>query len=80
MLETYDPKWAEKNDHAQAEYQRLGAIPLQERTADDLERMKALAAVQGLSFMAQFKTPNAYIRFHYDTLYKNLLRQYGELD
>jgi hypothetical protein len=79
MLETYDPKWAEKWDRAKAEYDQLLTIPFLERSGEDCERIDNLSKVMGLAFNAQFKTPDAYIRFHYDMLFKAMLLQYGEV-
>jgi hypothetical protein len=79
MLETYDPKWADKWDRAKAEYDQLEAIPYRERSAEICERINGLSRVMGLALIAQFKTPGAYIRFQYDTLYKAMFLQYGEV-
>ena len=79
MLETYDPKWAEKWDRAKAEYDQLLTTPFLERSGEDCERIDNLSKVMGLAFIAQFKTPNAYIRFNYDMVFKAMLLQYGEV-
>jgi hypothetical protein len=79
MLETYDPKWAEKWDRAKAEYDQLQTIPFLERSGEDCERISNLSRVMGLAFNAQFKTPNAYVRFQYNALYKAMFLQYGEV-
>jgi hypothetical protein len=79
MLETYDPKWAEKWDRAKAEYDRLLTIPFLERSGEDCERIDNLSKVMGLAFIDQFKTPDAYIRLHYDMVFKAMLLQYGEV-
>lgn len=64
MLETHDPRWAEKWDRAHAMMRALEAREALELTVEERDQLDKLRRLLPVVWDARHRTANDYIRFH----------------